>query len=417
MAGEAHDRVVVIGGGIVGVCCALALQREGRRVVIVERDEPGMGTAIASCGFIAVSEVVPLSKPDILRRAPGWLLDPKGPLTIRPRALPGLIPWFLRFMWNARPRRIEEITGQLAALTLGARQDYDDLLRPLGLAGLIRSKPVILLYDHADELAAERASHDRRRRLGFDVEELSGAEAAELEPAIAKDFAKAVVFKDWRAVVDTYRFVTALTDAFVSAGGTFHRGAVSGFRREGDRITGVELADGPPLPGREIVVAAGAWSKALAARLGIKLMIQAVAGYQTVLADPGLSLDHGIAYAAGGFGITPMESGLAIAGTIEFSGLGQAPDYRRARIIVGKAKRVLPGLKAEGGLERVGWRPLCPDTLPVIDRAPGVANLYFATGHGQLGVTLGATTGRLIAGLITGRRPNLNLAPYGATRF
>jgi D-amino-acid dehydrogenase len=417
MAGDAHDRVVVIGGGVVGVCCALALQREGRQVVIVERDEPGMGTAIASCGLIAVSEVVPLSKPDILRRAPGWLLDPKGPLTIRPGALPGLIPWFLRFMWSARPRRIEEIAGQLAALTRDARKDFDDLLRPLGLQDLIRSKPVIVLYDHAEELAAEQASHERRRRLGFDVEELSGAEAAELEPAIAKDFAKAVLFKDWRAVVDTYRFVTALTDGFVAGGGTFHRGEVSGFRCDGDRITGVELADGSPLPAQEIIVAAGAWSKALAAQLGVKLMIQAVAGYQTLIADPGVSLDHGIGYAAGGFGITPMESGLAVAGTIEFSGLGQAPDFRRARIIVEKAKRVLPGLKTEGGLERVGWRPLCPDTLPVIDRAPGLANLYFATGHGQLGVTLGATTGRLIADLVTGRRPNLDLAPYRATRF
>ena len=417
MTGEAHDGVVVIGGGVVGVCCALALQREGRRVVIVEPNEPGLGTAIASCGLIALSEVVPLSKPDILRRAPGWLLDPKGPLTIRPGALPGIIPWFLRFMWNARPRRIEEITDQLAALTRNARRDYDALLRPLGLQDLVRSKPVILLYDHADELAAERASHDRRRRLGFDVEELSGAEAAELEPAIAKDFAKAVVFKDWRAVVDTYRFVTALTDAFVAAGGTFHRGKVSGFQRDGEGIAGVELADGSPLPAREIVVAAGAWSKDLAAQLGIKLMIQAVAGYQTVLADPGVNLEHALGYAAGGFGITPMESGLAVAGTIEFSGLGQPPDYRRARIIVEKAKRVLPGLRAEGGLERVGWRPLCPDTLPVIDRAPGAANLYFATGHGQLGVTLGATTGRLIADLVTGRKPNLDLAPYGATRF
>jgi D-amino-acid dehydrogenase len=320
-------------------------------------------------------------------------------------------------MWNARPRRIEEIAGQLAALTRDARQDYAALLRPLGLQDLIRSKPVIVLYDHADELAAEQASHERRRHLGFQVEELSGAEAAELEPAIAKDFAKAVLFKDWRAVVDTYRFVTALTDAFVAGGGTFHRGEVSGFRRDGDRITGVELADGLPLPAQEIVVAAGAWSKALAAQLGVKLMIQAVAGYQTLIADPGVSLDHGIGYAAGGFGITPMESGLAVAGTIEFSGLGQAPDFRRARIIVEKAKRVLPGLRSEGGLERVGWRPLCPDTLPVIDRAPGLANLYFATGHGQLGVTLGATTGRLIADLVTGRRPNLDLAPYRATRF
>jgi D-amino-acid dehydrogenase len=417
MAGEVDDRVVVIGGGVVGVCCALALQREGRKVVVVERHEPGMGTAIASCGFLAVSEVVPLSKPDVLRKAPGWLLDPKGPLTIRPGALPGLIPWFLRFMWNARPRRIEEISGQLAALTRDARQAYDALLRPLGLQDLIRSKPVILLYDHADELAAERASHDCRRRLGFDVEELSGAEATELEPAIAKDFAKAILFKDWRAVVDTYRFVTALTDAFVAGGGTFLRGEASGFLRDGERITGVELADGSPLQGQEFVVAAGAWSKVLAAQLGIKLMIQAVAGYQTLLADPGVTLEHPVIHGAGGFGMTPLESGLAVAGTIEFSGLGQAPDYRRARIIVEKAKRVLPGLKAEGGLERVGWRPLCPDTLPVIDRAPGAANLYFATGHGQLGLTLGATTGRLIANLVMGRRPDLDLAPYGATRF
>lgn len=415
------EATLVVGGGVVGICCALALQREGRDVVVVDRLEPGMGTAIASCGHIAVSEVLPLSKPGILRRIPGWLLDPAGPLTLRPRAVPALLPWLLRFAGNARPARVRAIAGELAVLTARARADYDTLLAPLQLASLIGDAPVIELYETERQYEHDRPALEARRDLGFEVEVIDGRALNELEPDLAPDFARAAIFRDWRSIVDTKRFVTAMTDTFLAAGGRREQAEVTGFTRDGDTVTGVLLADGRTLRAGTVVLAAGAWSKRLAAQLGVRLMIEGVAGYQTLLPHPGVTLRHSVVYAAGGFCITSLEQGLGIAGTIEITGLDQPPDFRRARIIADKARRVLPGLVAgdEPGdrIERVGWRPLCPDTIPVIDRAPAHPNVLIATGHGQLGVTLGATTGRLIADLAAGRTPEVDIAPYRATRF
>jgi D-amino-acid dehydrogenase len=414
--GSGH-RIVVIGGGVVGLCCAIELQRDGFAVTIVERDPPGESAAAASCGYIAVSEVIPLSKPGILLKAPGWLIDPTGPLSLRPASLVGILPWFLRFVGNARPRRIRDISAALARLTTTALGDYEALLKLLGLTGLIGETPVLELYDSPAELAHEQPYLRARRDLGFRIDEISGAEAAEMEPALAKDFAGAAVYRDWRSIVDGRRFVTALSDGFVAKGGTWVRVAAVGFLRDDHRITAVRLSDGRELPADQAVIAAGAWSKRLASEVGMKIMVEGVIGYQTTIADPGVDMAHAVIYAKGGFGITPYESGLAISGSIEFATLAAEPDWRRADTLVEKAKRVLPGLKTADGTRRIGRRPFTPDTLPIIDRSPTVPNVLIATGHGQLGVTLGATTGKLISHLAAGRATDIDLSPYSATRF
>ena len=414
---QQDERIAIIGGGVVGLCCALMLQREGRDVVVVERGEPGESAVAASCGFVAVGEVVPLSKPGILRQVPGWLLDTKGPLRLRPDALPGILPWFLRFMASARPKRLHEISDQLAALTRTAHEDFQDLLQPLGLTHLIGKHAVIEMYETAAELEAERPHIDARRALGFETTILTPDEMAELEPDVARDFHRAARLERWYAVADTQGFVQKLEEAYRAAGGVFQKGEAIGFLTNDNAVTGLKLRDGTNLNADQIIIAAGAWSKDLIAQLGTKVSLEGVAGYQTILEDPGVSLSHPVVYAKGGFAITPQESGLAIAGTIEFSGLRAQPDYRRAKIIVEKAKRVLPGLKKGSSFERVGYRPLCPDTIPIIDKLPAAPNVIAATGHGQLGLTMGATTARIVADLAAGRHPALDLSPYRVTRF
>ena len=185
--------MAVVGGGVVGVCCALSLLREGFSVTLIERDDPGQGAARASCGHLGVSEIVPLSKPGILMKAPGWMLDPTGPLTIRAASALRIAPWFMRFASNARPSRIATISDHLAALTSSVHTDYDNFLKPLGLGNLIRKKSVIELYETEAELASERHHHNARRAHGFVLDEISGEQAAEMEPSIARTFAKAVV--------------------------------------------------------------------------------------------------------------------------------------------------------------------------------------------------------------------------------
>jgi len=409
--------IIIIGGGVVGICCALDLQSDGHRVTVIDRDPPGEGAVWASCGFIASSEVIPLSKPGTLLRAPQWLIDPTGPLTLRAGSALSVLPWFLRFAANARLSRIRTISADISALTLTALADTKALLARYGLGDLTRDTPVIEVYDSREELEHERKFHDMRRGLGFQIEEISGNEATEMEPSLARDFDCAAVFHDWLSVVDTKRYVIELHKAFQENGGTVLRDEVVDFTRDGNAIGGVETKSGKTHNADQIVVAAGAWSKQLGKQLGLNLLIEGVIGYQTSIENPGIDVIHGLLYAKGGFGITPYESGLAIGGSIEFARLSAQPNWKRADTLVEKARRVLPGLQTGGVTKRIGRRPLTPDTKPIIGRAPNVQNVIFATGHGQLGLTLGATTARLVAGLVANHAPNIDLSAFRPDRF
>ena len=409
--------IIVIGAGVVGICCALELQSDGHKVTVIDRDPAGENACWASCGSIAASEVIPLSKPGTLLRAPKWLMDPTGPLTLRAGSILSVLPWFLQFVANSRMLRIRSISADISALTLTALADTKHFLAKHNLENLLRNTPVIEVYDSQNELEHEREFHDLRRAYGFKVEEISGDEAAEMEPSIAKDFAGATVFHDWRSVVDTKRYVLELYNTFSQNGGQVLRREIVDFTREGDKITGVITNTGDTFSGDQIVVAAGAWSKKLAKAVGLNLLLEGVIGYQTSLKTPGVDVTHGLIYAKGGFGITPYESGLAIAGSIEFASLSAQPNWKRADILVEKAKRVLPGLQTTSPKKLIGRRPLTPDTKPIIGRAPKAQNVIFATGHGQLGLTLGATTARIVSDIAVNREPDVDLTAYRPDRF
>ncbi len=409
--------IIVIGAGVVGISCALELQSDGHDVTVIDRDPAGENACWASCGSIAVSEVIPLSKPGTLLRAPKWLIDPTGPLTLRAGSILSVLPWFLRFAANSRMLRIESISADISALTLTALADTEHFLAKYKLESLLRKTPVIEVYDSQKELEHEREFHNLRRAHGFKIEEISGDEAAEMEPSIAKDFAAATVFHDWRSVVDTKRYVLELYKAFRQNGGQVLRGEVVDFSREDDTITGVITKTGDTFSGDQIVVAAGAWSKKLAKAVGLNILLEGVIGYQTSLETPGVDVTHGLVYAKGGFGITPYESGLAIAGSIEFASLTAQPNWKRADILVEKAKRVLPGLQTTSARKIMGRRPLTPDTKPIIGRAPNAQNVILATGHGQLGLTLGATTARIVSDIAVNREPDVDLTAYRPDRF
>lgn len=412
----AHQ-TVVIGGGIVGVCCALYLQRDGRRVTLIDPAAPGDSTAKWSCGQMAVSEVIPLSKPGILMKIPGWLLDQKGPLALRPSALPGILPWFLRFLACARPAKITQIAQDMARLTQHVYEDYAPLLDACPDKTLLGQRPILEVFDSPAALAHERPHLALRQQLGFRSEELDGAAIGDLEPALAGKFEHGLLFPDWRAVNDTEGFIAALTESFVTQGGIRLRERVVKIDEQADRACGVTLADGRRLPASQVVVAAGTGARPFFDALGVSIPLAGIAGYQAVLPRPGVEIRHSVIYADGGFCFAPMTRGLQIGGTIEFAGPNAEPNFRRAEIILEKARRVLPQLRTEGMAFGVGYRPFLPDTKPVIDRSPRLANVLMAFGHGQLGLTLGATTGRLVAELAAGRTPAQDLTPFSARRF
>ena len=410
---------VVIGGGVVGVCCALALLGEGRRTAMLSRDSPGEETAAAaSCGLIAPGEVAPLSRPGVWRKAPGWLLNPKGPLSIKPAALPSILPWLFRFAANSTPRRNDETAEALAVLTRRAEQDHLEMLGPLGLRGLIGGRPLLRAFSTPAGFAHGKLEAERfQRRLGFAATILEGEAAREAEPALAPGFAGAVLMDDWRSISDPRIFVSQLAAAFAARGGTILRGEARDFESAEGEARAVVDADGRRTTAAHFVLAAGTGVKALAARIGLRLPIEGVSGYHTFIEDPGVELRRAVGWDEGGFAVTPYDGGVGAAGTVEFCGIRAKPDFRRAKVIVERAKKLLPGLRSENGIERVGWRPMCPDTLPVVGRAPTRRNVFIAGGHGQLGLTLAPTTARIIADLAAGRECIVSPHPYRAERF
>ncbi|TDN61594.1 FAD-dependent oxidoreductase [Paraburkholderia sp. BL10I2N1] len=412
-----RQKAVVIGGGIVGVCCALYLQRDRYAVTLVDPAAPGDSTAKWSCGQMAVSEIIPLSKPGILMKVPGWLMDQNGPLALRPSALPGILPWFFRFVASARHAKIVDIARAMATLTHDVYTDYSPLLDACENKALMGERPVIEVFDHPSGVEHEKPHLELRRSLGFKSQQLNAAEIGDLEPALAGRFAHGLLFPDWRAVSDTEGFIAALTESFIEQGGVRVRMEVRRIDQTSGRATGVTLANGECIPADHVVVAAGTGSRQFFDALGVNIPLEGIAGYQVLLPEPGVDIRHSVIYADGGFCFSPMTRGLQIGGTIEFAGRNAKPNFRRADIILEKAKRILPELRTDKLEYGVGYRPFLPDTKPVIDRSTRLPNVFMAFGHGQLGLTLGATTGRLITEMVAGRPTRQDLTPFSARRF
>ncbi|MEM7317931.1 MAG: FAD-dependent oxidoreductase [Pseudomonadota bacterium] len=409
--------IAVIGGGVVGISCALSLQADGHSVTVLDPGPIGEGASWASCGCIAVGEIVPLSQPGMLMKVPGWLIDPETPLSLRPNSALRMLPWFARFAANARPRKMNAIAADLATLTFGATEEFKCQLVRHSISDMLVERPILKVFDDASDKATMGAAFDLARSLGCTIDEISGADAHDMEPAIASDFHSAAVLRDWSFITDPKRLVIDLHRAFTQNGGAVLPTPAKSLVRDGQRITGVICGDGQTITADEVILAAGTCSRDLARSIGLRLQIEGVIGYSTGLSDPGVALKNTVFYPKGGFGITPYENELSIAGTVEFAGLDAGPRWRRAEILVKRAHRVLPGLRETPANRRMGRRPLTSDTRPVLGRSKQIANLTFATGHGQLGVTLAAKTGRLVADLVAGRQPNSDLSPFSPDRF
>lgn len=411
------ETFVIIGAGIIGVSIAYELQRRGKSVTIVDRDEPGRGASYGNMASIAVTEFMPASRPAIWRQMPKWLLDPEGPVRVRPAYMPKLVPWFARFIAASRPSKLRELEAQGAAL---CKRVYDDLLpflRDTGLSDTLTEEGCLALYADDGELAADRDHLEILERFGFTHKYLGREEVRALEPDLSDRIAKAVLFPENRSIRDPYKLVLGIFAKFRELGGQLIKGDVAGFERNGDRLTGLRLADGQVVAADRFVLAAGAFSARLSSTVGEPMPLETERGYHTQIMSPGVSLRHSIIWPAKAFMVTPTAGGLRVGGTVEMAGLDAPPDYRRSKVTVKRAREALPGLKVEGVSEWMGHRPAFPDTVPVIGPSAKVSNLFYATGHGHLGLTYAATTARIIGDLATGAPPPLDIKPYRVDRF
>ena len=386
--------VTVIGAGIIGLCCARTLQRRGHAVTVIDPEEPGTGTSFGNAGILAAGSVLPEGHPGLWKRLPGLLLDRTGPLTIRPSYLPQLLPWLLRFMANTTPGRAEEISKALAAIVIPGLPHYLQLLDDVADDQVpIRRQGVLYLYPNPEDVKAAQPANDARRRRGVEIEILGPDEVRQLIPAIGPDMAGGALATQSGHTTSPLALSQLLAARIEAQGGTFVRAKAMGFTIGTDGPTHVRTDQGD-FPVQDLVIAAGAFSKPLAAELGNKVPLDTERGYHMMLPQPRIEVRVPMLISSLGFGVTPMSDGLRLAGTVEFGGLKAPPNYDRAQILLNHAKRLFPGLGDEGAVPWMGYRPSMPDSLPVISRSSRFNRVFYAFGHGHLGLSLGAVTGR-----------------------
>ncbi len=412
----AGRQAVIIGGGIVGIANALYLLKDGWRVTVLDPEAPGETTSGGNSGLFALAHVTPVAMPGILPRLPAMLLDKESSLTIRWRYLPRLLPWMFHFLKASTPGRVEAISRALADLIGGAWDAYQPLIEDAGAADLVRRRGLLLAFRDDSFLTTMKRELDIRRRLGIRYDVLADDEMRQLVPALSPTYCRGIFYPDCGHTVNSKHLVQKLAAEAARKGGTFVRHRATGFEFGSKGVSAV-LSEDAFHPADLVVLAAGAWSKPLAALLGCRLPLDTERGYHVTVADPGVEIELPIISGDLRFCITPRASGLRIGGTVEFAGLDAPPDPSRQAAMVKHARRMLPGLRIEGASYWMGFRPSMPDSLPVIGRSPRHANTYFAFGHGHVGLTLAAITGRTIADLVAGRAPAFDLQPFRADRF
>jgi glycine/D-amino acid oxidase-like deaminating enzyme len=407
----------VIGAGAVGTACALQLARRGYAVRLIDWRKPGEGCSYGNAGAISGQSVVPIALPGMLRQVPGWLLDPQGPLHVRWRYLPRALPWLARWIAASRMAVVQRSALALKALLRDAPAHYAELLGPGPFGRFVRQQGQLLVWESASPSRSERVGHFLRERHGVEMQWLTGGEVNELEPELAPIFARGLLLKRHGHMTDPNGVVRAMAQQLLATGGTFDQARVVEIEPGEAWATTLRLDDGRSLKADNLVITAGAWSHRLARFLGVSVPLETERGYHVQLDGVTGLCSRPIMHADRSFIASPMQSGMRVAGTVEIAGVDAPPCYERADVLAAQARRMFPSLQ-ESKVERwMGCRPSLPDSVPIIDRCPNHPSIFFAFGHGHLGMTGAPMTGKLIAQLVDGEPPSIDLAPYRATRF
>ncbi len=409
-------KIGVIGAGVIGVSVALVLTRENQDVTLIDRSGVASGASGGNAGAFAFSDVIPLATPGVLRKAPRWFFDPRGPLSIPPRYALRIAPWLVRF-WRASSRdRYEAAVNAQTSLMDLSRTALERLVTGLDLEGQLRREGQLQLYQSEKAFKAALPGIEQQRRAGMHIDLLTSAGAlADIQPGLAVSFNHGAYIRDWINVYDPRVWVERLAEAFVEAQGRIVIANVSAVEQEPEGIA--VRYDGADVSFDRVVIATGAHSGALLSSLGVRVPLDTERGYNTTLPPGAFDLRTHVTFPDHGFVVSRIRDGLRVGGAVELGGLDLPANMQRAEALLDRAAHFLPGLKTSGGTQWMGFRPSLPDSLPVIDFATDDKRIVLAFGHGHLGLTQSVGTAELVADMMAGRQPSINPAPFGVSRF
>lgn len=408
--------IAVIGAGVIGTTTALYLAERGLSVALVDRKGISSETSAGNAGAFAFSDILPLASPGIMLKAPFWLMDPTGPLSVPPAYLPTIAPWLWRFFKAGSRKNYERSISAQAALMRVAEAETEQLLERTGLKHMIVARGALHLYDTERSFNAAARGWDRRTEYGISHRHLDRAGIDAIQPGTAQTFRHGTHVASWSNVADPKAYVVALGDRAVSLGVQMD---VADIERIAVEDAGVRLSftDGRSLLAAQVVIAAGAWSHRLAALIGDRIPLETERGYNTTLPKSALDLNCQIIFDDHGFVVSPLGQAVRVGGAVELAGLDRPPNFQRSKTMLAKAARFLPELNTAGGTEWMGFRPSLPDSLPAIGRSHRVPRVIHAFGHGHLGLTQSAATAKLVADIALDRDTEIPLKPYSPHRF
>ena len=407
-------KVGIIGAGIQGVCSALFLQKKGYEVTLFDREEPGGSTASSgNAGHFSPYASIPLNRPDILTDIPAMLLSSTGPLALKWNYIPKMIPWFLKFLKNCSTKKMMHTAKYMHQILDIALPAYDELFEEIDLSGLVENNGIMYIWNDQN-LKSRELEYNIRNEIGAEQQPLNKKEIHDLEPNIKKIYHAGVFYKKARHTRNPGKIWLKLFENFVKKGGKFLKLNIQDLNFDYDKP--VIRSETQRFVFDKLVISCGAFSKKLTDKLHENIPLDTERGYHIHFKGCDHLISRPVVFQNRGFGMTPMEQGLRVVGTVEFGGLENQLSKSRIKNLVNNAKYMLDGLP-EHEDEWLGFRPTLPDYLPVIGPSKNYKNVFYSFGHHHLGWTLGAISGKIISKMIDNENTNLDLQPYSSVRF
>ena len=406
-------KVGVVGAGIQGVCNALFLQKKGYQVTLFDRDEPGNSASYGNAGHFSPYASIPINRPDVLTDVPAMLLSSRGPLALKWSYVPKMMPWFLKFVSNCRKEKMLHTAKYMHQILDLALPAFDELFEDVDMSGLIENNGILYFWNDQN-LKSRDLEIKIREDLGVKQQLVTPKEIHDLEPNIKPVYHGGVYYDYARHARNPKKILLKLFENFIEKGGKFLKLNIQDLNF--DEKKPVIRSETQRFLFDKLVIACGAFSKKLTDKLHEKIPLDTERGYHVHFKGFDNLIKRPIIYLNRGFGMTPMEQGLRVVGTVEFGGLENPLSKSRIKNLIENAKELLDGLPDHED-EWLGFRPTLPDFLPVIGPSKNYDNVFYSFGHHHLGWTLGAISGKIISKMISNEKTNLDLQPYSSLRF
>ena len=410
------SEVAIIGAGIQGVCNALFLQKKGIDVTLFDKDEPGCAASYGNAGHFSPYASLQLNRSDVLSDVPAMLLSSRGPLALKWNYFLKMLPWFSKYIMSCSEKKMMHTAKYMHQILDISLDAYDELFADINLDGLVEKKGIMYVWEKKG-IKSRKIEINIRKKLGVKQKILNPKEIHDLEPNLKPFYDGGVFYEYARHARNPKKIIEKLFKDFLKKGGKFKKTNINNINFKDQKP--ILITENDKLLFDKVVIACGAFSKKLTDKLDEKIPLDTERGYHIHFKNYSKLLSRPVVWADRGFGITPMEQGLRVVGTVEFGGLDNPLSKSRIKNLILNAKDMLNGLPENEDHEDewLGFRPTLPDFLPVIGKSKNYNNVYYSFGHHHLGWTLGAISGKIVSKMILGEKTNLDLSPYSSSRF